>query len=84
MNEEPTLGYRNKYYSSIAKIIELCEALEEVDRQEAPFNIISSEEFSEWVNNTDIENWRLRTEKHFQTTYDEKYEKLLKAKNIKL
>jgi hypothetical protein len=42
MNEEPTLGYRNKYYSSINRIIELCEALEEIDKQEEPFNIISS------------------------------------------
>jgi hypothetical protein len=67
MFEEPTLGYRNKYYSSIAKIIELCEALEETDKQEAPFNITNSEDFSEWVNRTDIEDWRLRTEKHFQT-----------------
>jgi hypothetical protein len=84
LDEEPTLGYRNKYYASISKILELCEALEENDKQEEPSSIISSERFREWVAFTNIEEWRIRTEKHYQTSYDEKYHKLLRQKNVKL
>jgi hypothetical protein len=47
MDEEPTLGYRNKYYSQISNILELCSALEKNDKQLEPFSIVNSERFHE-------------------------------------
>jgi hypothetical protein len=42
MDEEPTLGYRNKYYSQISNILDLCSALEENGKQLKPFSIVNT------------------------------------------
>jgi hypothetical protein len=79
-DEEPTLGYRDKYYSQISKIIELCSALEENDKQLKPFSIVNSERFHDWAIFTNIEEWRENTNRSNQITYDEKFDQLFKTK----
>jgi hypothetical protein len=49
-----------------------------------PFSIVSSERFHDWAIFTNIEEWRENTSRNNQSTYDEKFDKLLKAKNMKL